>query len=190
MFKDTTEDRKYIEDISKSIILEVAPEEFDLFDELAEEYYQHPSPPNLSASQKADPLAFGLGGLLVPATPAVLAMVSAVLTYLATEFIDVAKKEGADVVRQKTKELFTRVFTWKENEQKTSTEKEVHASEGKPTYGEVVGETKKEAQQPLTKEQLNEIFKLAIKVAKEFGMESKEARTMAKALIGAAALSE
>ena len=37
MLSDTAEGRGYIDEISKSIVTEVAPEELDMFDELAED---------------------------------------------------------------------------------------------------------------------------------------------------------
>ncbi len=49
MWTETTEGRKFIQEISRGIVGEVAPEEMDMFDELVMEYFQDPTPPNLSA---------------------------------------------------------------------------------------------------------------------------------------------
>jgi len=106
MWTETTEGRKFIQEISRGIVGEVAPEEMDMFDELVMEYFQDPTPPNLSASPKDDPLGFGLGETLVAVAPAAAAMASAVLSYLMTETIKAAQEESVEAVKKKIKALF------------------------------------------------------------------------------------
>ena len=53
-------------------------------------------------------------------TPAVIAMVSAALTYLATEVVSAAKEESAEVIRQKTKDLFARLFSRQEKKEEST----------------------------------------------------------------------
>lgn len=70
MWTETTEGRKFVQEISKSLVIQIAPEELDLFDELVEEYFQDPTPPNVSSSTPDDPLGFGSAETLVAITPA------------------------------------------------------------------------------------------------------------------------
>ena len=106
MWTETTEGREFIKEISLDVVTQVAPEELDLFDELVQEYFEDPSPPDLSATVSDDPLGFGLAETLVAVTPAATALVSVVLSYLLTEVIKATQEEGAAVLKRKIKKLF------------------------------------------------------------------------------------
>lgn len=166
MWTETSEGQKLIQEISKDIVGEVAPEEMDMFDELVEEYFQNPTPPDLSAKPKDDPLGFGLGEVLVAVTPAAAAMVNEVIKYLMNETITAAKDESAEMVKKKVKKLF--------NPEK---------KDDKPAKKEE-GEVR-----PLNKEQLEQVKKLARKQATKFGIGPDKAEKMANALVGSLALS-
>src|SRR4051812_7590548 len=107
MWTETTEGREFIQEISKSIVIQVAPEEVELFDDLVMEYFENPTPPDLSASATDDPLGFGLSETLVAVTPAAVAIVSAVLSHLMTESVKAAQEESAEVIKKKIKALFS-----------------------------------------------------------------------------------
>jgi hypothetical protein len=161
MWTETTEVRKYIEEVSKRIVSEFASEELELFDELIAEYFADPTPPALSDSGDDDPLAFGVSEVLVAVTPAAGAMVTAVLTYVLAETTEVIKEESAEKIKKRMKDIF-------------SPEKEDKEDDDKP--------------QPLTRDQLEHVKKLARRQAKKFGMEPDLANKMADALIGAIVL--
>lgn len=165
MWTETAEGRKYIQEISKSIVIQIAPEEMDLFENLVAEYFQDPTPPDLSPSSKDEPLSFGLGETLVAVAPAAAAMVSAVLKYLMNELVKTTQEESAEAIKKKIKALFN--------------------PEAKDK-----GRAKKERQDlpPLTKEQMEQVKKLACKEAIVFGIAPSKADKMANALIGALAL--
>ena len=158
MWTESAEGRKLIRELSKEIVIEIAPEEMDLFDELVEEYFEDPSPPKPSSPQRDDPLGFGIEESLVAATPAAAAVVSVVINYLLSEFLKVAESERTEQVKRRIKDLF--------------------------------GSKKREkvAADPLTKEQLEEIRKLARKQAIVSGMKPEKADQMANALIGSLVL--
>jgi len=166
MWTQSSEGRKLIEEISKDIVVEVAPEEIDLFDELLMEYFQDPAPPDLSTKPKDAPLGFGLGEVLIAVTPAVAAMVDAVLNYLVSETIKAAQGESAALIKRKVSGLFN-----PERKDETTS---------KPGRDDVV---------PLTREQLEQVKKLARKQAIKFGIGPDKAEKMATALIGSLALS-
>ena len=165
MWTETTEGRKLVQEISRGIVDQIAPEELDLFDDLVLEYLQNPAPPNLSPKQKDDPLGFGLSETLVAVSPAAAAMVSAALNYLMTEVIKATQDESADLIKKKIKALF-------------NPEKEDIAPAHK----------KSKDISPLTKEQLEQVRKLAIKQAIVFKIAPDKAQKMADSLIGSLAL--
>lgn len=100
MWTETAEGRKYIEKFSKTIVSEVAPDELEFFDELVAEYYEDPSP---QASKDAA-LGFGVGGLAV-VTPAVIAMLTTVLSYLLAEVTpEVIKRTLDDIIKREEQE--------------------------------------------------------------------------------------
>lgn len=166
MWTDTPEGRKLIQELSKDIVAETAPEEMDLFDELVMEYFNNPAPPDLSAKPKDDPLGFGLNEVLIAVTPAAAAMVNEVLKHLMTESIGAVKDESSDMVKKKVKKLFN---PEKKDDQPT-----------KKDDGEV---------RPLNKEQLEQVKKLARKQAIKFGIGPDKAEKMANALVGSLVLS-
>lgn len=95
-----------ISDYSRQLVHQAAPEEGDLFDELIEEYFNDPTPPKQKSGAKDTTLGSGFGEVLIAATPAAAAIVSAVLTYLLTEIIKTTQEETASVLRKKIKQLF------------------------------------------------------------------------------------
>ncbi len=158
---EITEEQSFIKDISRDLVTQLAPEELDLFDELAQEYFENPKPPeSLSTSIKDNPLGFGLGETIVATTPAITAVVSTIIQFLATEFVKTARDETSEMIKKKVKILFDSAGAKK---------------------GEV---------SPLSDDQLEHVKKLARKQAIQFGMNAKQAENMANALAGRLALSK
>ncbi|MBI4739785.1 hypothetical protein HY772_09720 [Candidatus Woesearchaeota archaeon] len=159
MWNGSTEQRAAIEEISKDLVTQLAPEELDLFGELAQDYFDDPKP--LSKSKHSDdPLGFGIFEAMTIMTPVAMAMASTVLTFVTTEVIKSAKDESAAVIKKKIKALFNKA-------------------------------DKQEADSPsLTKEQMEQVKKLAYKQATDFGMDAATAEKMSNALIGSLALNK
>lgn len=105
MLAETTEGRQLIVDFSKHLITQVAPEELDLFDELIEEYFDDPTPPDLSESDDDDALGFGLNELAVAITPAAAAAASSAVGYILSEVLKSTQEEGAAVLAKKVRKL-------------------------------------------------------------------------------------
>jgi hypothetical protein len=101
MWNDTVEGQQALAEISKNLIVKIAPEELDVADELLEEYFANP--PQQMVSD--DPLGFG-GDIMVAATPVVAMAVSAVCKFLVDEVIKSAKTESAALIAQKVKAFF------------------------------------------------------------------------------------
>jgi hypothetical protein len=106
MWTETSEGRALIADLSKSIVIKVAPEELDLFDELMGEYFEDPAPPDLSISDDDEALGFGTGEALVVVTPAVAAAVSGVATYILKEVLKTVQQESASILTRRVKNFF------------------------------------------------------------------------------------
>jgi hypothetical protein len=145
-----------IRDLSKKLIAEIAPEELEIFDELFNEY---PTSSHSPESGLDDALGFGVNALIVAATPAAKAAVTAVLSFVASEIVSNAKNESAVIIDQKIKALFNR------GQNKT-----------------------KEELPPLSKDTLNHIRKLAAKSARAQGLPEDQSQKIASALVGLLAL--
>lgn len=105
MMPAVPEGREWIERLSREIVAEFAPEELPLFDELAQETFEHPRPPQGEERGGDDPLGFGMNETLVAITPAVSAMVSAAFAHLLGEVFKAAGEEEAKNLRERIKRL-------------------------------------------------------------------------------------
>jgi hypothetical protein len=103
MWNDTYEGRQVLTEISKNLIVNIAPEELEIADELLEEYFDNP--PQEHANEV--PLGFGVE-IMVAATPVVAMALQAVFNFLAAEVIQSAKAEGAAFIARKVKAYFVR----------------------------------------------------------------------------------
>ncbi len=101
MWTDTAEGHQLVEEISKDIVAQIAPEEMEMFDELLQEHFQNPE----SSTTDDEPLGFG-GELMVAVTPVVAMVVEAVIKFLLEEVIKAAKQESVTLITQKVKTLF------------------------------------------------------------------------------------
>lgn len=94
---ETPEGRAFIKEMARGTVSEIAPEEMDLFDEMAEDYFADPAPqPSEGASD--DALGFGLEAALVAVTPAATAMASAVIGFLVSEVVDTTTDRAIEMV--------------------------------------------------------------------------------------------
>jgi hypothetical protein len=159
MWTNTSEGQKLIQEMSKDIVIEVAPEELDIFDELVMEYFQDPTPPQVQSSQKDDPLGFGIEETLIAITPAAAAVANIVINHILTEFIKITESESSEAVKGKIKALF-------------------HSGNKDQTNNPT----------PLTKDQLENIRKVARNQAIRHGVKADKADKIANALIGRLAL--
>jgi hypothetical protein len=105
MWQETAEGLKFIEDFSKQIVGDVAPEELEFFDELAKDTGKPPS-----ASGDAE-LGFGLTEALEFVTPATISVVTAIFTFLGSEILKSTGKEAATAIVGSFKSLFSKPST-------------------------------------------------------------------------------
>jgi hypothetical protein len=167
MLSGSAEQKTYLEDVTRGIVSDVAPEELDLFDELLDEYYADPNPPDLEAQAVDEALAFGLPEVMVAVTPAAAAMVQAVVNFLLSEVAKSLKEESLEALKEGSstalKDLIQGLF------------KRDDAKE-------------KDGPEPLSQEQLKKVKQIARRKAKEFGLDPDTAKKMSEALIGSLVL--
>lgn len=108
MWQQTADGQAVIAELSKEVITEVAPEELELFDELLQEYLEHPKPPDLSIVGADDPLGFGLENVVVAATPAIAAAISAGITFLLTVVWQADAGSPVALIKQKIQQRVQR----------------------------------------------------------------------------------
>jgi len=108
MWQQTSAGQAAIAELTKEVVTEVAPEELELFDELLQEYLDQPESPNPLTADANDPLGFGLANVMVAATPAIAAAVSAGITFLLTVVWNAAEESAVAFIKQQLQQRFQR----------------------------------------------------------------------------------
>ncbi len=108
MWSGSTEDQQIIAELSKEMIMHVAPEELDIFDDLLQGYFENPQPPDRTAKASDDALGFGLGEVMIAMTPVAAAVATAALNFLLQAVLKAAQDETVAQVRSRLKPLFER----------------------------------------------------------------------------------
>ena len=150
-----------VENISRDLVSELAPDELELFDDLAQEYRANPNPPDATHGTDSA-LGFGLDAGVVAMSPAVMAAVTGAFGFVVTIAADTLKEQSKTVIVAAVKKLF---------EAKKS---EPAASEPAPIV--------------LTPDQLREVQKIAAEQARRFGLKKDEAEKLADSLAGRLAM--
>lgn len=89
-------------EISRSFIEEISPDELEYFNELADSHFK------TDITDKDTQLGFGLVEFGELATPAVMTLVSGIVTYLMTDVVKVAKDEMNEKLKEKLKAFFSK----------------------------------------------------------------------------------
>lgn len=158
MWTQTPEGDQFVRDLSKQLVSQFAPEELDVFDELYNDYKEHPTPPPVEPGRD-DALGSGLEDVIVAVTPAASAMVKAVVTFVLSEVLKASQHEASGKIKDKVKAVFN-----------------------------PKGQEKAMQVSSLSPEQLDKVRKLAAKRAMDFGLPPDQARQMSLALVGSLAL--
>lgn len=82
MHKHSAAERQFLLSTARAIVAQIAAEELVIFADLAQEYFDDPSPPSASSRWSDDPLGAGLSEDLFPVTPAAMAASAAALHYI------------------------------------------------------------------------------------------------------------
>jgi hypothetical protein len=105
MWIETAEGMRLIRELARAIVTRVAPEELELFDDLIEEYFNNPIPPDRARIRDDDPLAFGVDDDVAVVTPAAAAMTTTVIEQILSRTVEVAEPQTSEAVRRRLEEL-------------------------------------------------------------------------------------
>lgn len=94
--------KEITKEISRILIEDISPDELEYFDELADTHF------DVRKSDKDAQLGFGLVEFGELATPAVMTLVSGIVTYLMTDVVKVAKDQMNEKIKDKLKGFFSK----------------------------------------------------------------------------------
>ncbi len=89
-------------EISRELIEDISPDELEYFDELSDAHFKR------DVTDKDAQLGFGFVEFGELATPAVMTLVSGIVTYLLTDVVKVAKDQMNDTIKEKLKGYFSK----------------------------------------------------------------------------------
>lgn len=149
-------------DLSRDIVSEVAPEELPLFRPIGEAYLQNPheAPPDHKSGDEM--LGFGVAESAALLTPVILPIMGSVVKYLAGEVTTSLKDHSSEAISDTIKNLFRRF---------------------RPT-----GAKPDAMPPPLSREQLQQVHRLASEKARKFDLPEEQAQLLADAITGSLAL--
>jgi hypothetical protein len=147
-------------ELARAVLQQAAPEELVLFDEVAADYYRDPA---LLRRRGRGDEAVGFGLELALLTPYVLAVGTAVIQFLASVVADAVRDELKPVVAGPIRRLIR---------------------PGAPV-DQRPGEENAAASPGLNEAQAREVRRLALRRAKEVGLDDGRAALLADALVGA-----
>jgi len=145
-----------IRDLSRSLIVSVAPEEVRLFGPLSAAYYRDPAAATRARKERDEVLGFGVEAAAVIATPIVLSVVTDVVRHLTQRLVADAGEHGAQVAERGVQALLQRA----------------RSPEAVPS---VPG---------LTEAQLREVRERAYEKARELRLSDARSALLADALVG------
>jgi hypothetical protein len=143
--------------LSRQLLAKFAPEEIDMFDEWAEEFYKNPIPPEINGQSSDDPLSFGLNEILLAVTPAILAMATAVVKFICDQAFQSLKDKSSELIRSEVEKLFNKT----DPRDKTDDSSLIK----------------------FTSEELRILRHIAIQEAKVYGIQANQAELMADGLL-------
>ncbi len=153
MIIDSTDEHKLVSELSKEIVSQIAPEEIELFDELMQEYFDNPVPPDLTVDESDDALGFGLSEVMVAITPAAAAVTIAALNFIVSNLQQFTKEQSADLSSRDLRQFF--------------------ANRKKAAVAEAL----------LTPAQLEELRHITQSMAIQYGMDDERAAAMTNAML-------
>jgi hypothetical protein len=157
------EEHDLVAALARDAVASTAPEELPLFRRTSEAYFDDPSQVLTSPKSKDEALGFGVETAVVLVTPAALAVATSVVQYLSTEVGGALKGEIGPRIKDLVEGLFRR------GENGATSDDTEKAEKAEPP--------------PLTKEQLDEVYRVANTVARRL-LPADRASTLADAVVG------
>ena len=154
-----------ISDLSRDIVMRIAPQELPLFRSTSTAYFQKPDTMFKNTKDKDQVLGFGAGETIAMMTPSVLVIVTQVVQFVSTELQKSVATESSSLIADLVKKMF----------------KKFRVADGKQ---EVQDPT------PLTKEQLAYVHKMAYEEANRLMRSDAKAHVLADAIVGSLVTSD
>jgi hypothetical protein len=149
--------------LARDVVASAAPEELPLFRRTSEAYFADPSGIVSKAESKDEALGFGVEQAVILVTPAALAVATSVVQFLSNEVGGALKEEVGPRIKDLVEGLFQR-------------------ADASPD-GDKAEKAEKPEPPPLTKEQLDEVYRVANTVARRL-LPADRASTLADAVVG------
>ena len=166
-----TTQNQLIADLARDAVTEIAPQELPMFRLQSEAYFKDPDSAFEGHAGGEDMLGFGAGAAAAFLTPAVLAVTTAVVKFVAQEVKESVQDEGADLISDIVKRMFKK-FRPEEKKEGEGRKDESNKDKGK------------EGPLPLTPEQLKKVRELAFEQALQLRLSENTAETLAESLVG------
>ncbi len=172
------DEQALIEALAHSAVEDVAPEELPLFGPTSEAYFD-PARGTPAGAKSDEMLGFGVdaAAAMVLVTPVALEAAKSVVGYVVGELQTALKDQAKPMIQALVKRLLQRGA------------KPVGAPEDKTAdaAGQPPAKSAADEAPPFTREQLDELHKVALKTAERMGMQRDKASVVADAIVGAIA---
>ena len=154
-----------IAELSREIVMNVAPEELPIFRAQSEAYFKNPKKLLARKVGKDDMLGFGAGEAVAFLTPFILAVMSDVVTFLTDEIRKALKGEAASLITRTVKSLFKTRDPAADQDDKTE-------------------EKEEEKRMSLTAEQLDQVREIVLSRARQLKIAEVKADLLANSIVG------
>jgi hypothetical protein len=195
---DELSQEQLVEALAKDLVAQIAPQELPLFRATSQAYFQNSNRLFKDQEPKDEMLGFGVGESVTLLTPFILSILVEIVKYLSNEFASTVKTEGASYLNEMVKQSFQK---FRRQPPLTNDVEEVSGTAGvdqqetalsRPgvTSTEPSGFPSPDAPAPpsLTKEQLNQIYEVALQKARDLKLSESRATLLADSVIGTLAL--
>ena len=158
-----TIDDELVAELAREAVAKTAPQELPLFRATKEAYFRDPEGTLRAQKAKDEMLGFGLETAVTLLAPVALAVGKDVIQYLAAQAGQAAKDEGGPRVQRLVRRMFGK-------------------ADGAEPAGEAVAE---DPETPtLTREQLEEVRRIAVEKARQLNVDDAQAELLADAMVG------
>lgn len=150
-----------VAELARGAIATTAPHELPLFPASSRRFFADPQGALNTARGRDEVLGFGIEAAAVLITPVALTVAKDVIRFLVDEVARTAKEESRSAIESRVRRLFRR-------------------GEG----GDDARDDREEAAQPLSREQLSEVRRIAVEKASTLRLPREQAELLADAMVG------
>jgi hypothetical protein len=195
---DELSQEQLVEALAKDLVAQIAPQELPLFRATSQAYFQNSDRLLKGQDPKDEMLGFGVGESVTLLTPFILSILVEIVKYLSNEFASTVKTEGASYINEMVKQSFQK---FRRQPPLTNAVEEVAGMAGVDQQGTDLSQPAGTSAEPsgfrssdalappsLTKEQLAQIYEVALQKARDLKLSESRATLLADSVIGTLAL--